>query len=397
MTTEGAGATLPCPVLLPIQRFGGHETMLFEWLREAAGVAPAGAPRSDGLPQLQPLVICGRNPALLELCRSAGFPARIVDYAPPTTPGGIGQRLRDFLTTMRALRQLPRDQPVLLAPGLVQSMPQHLLAAILLRRRIACYVAMCQSARQMGLPWPRLRDGLVALLTPHVALWITITPRQATLLREIWRVAAPVVVVPNRIALLRRPFTAPVAREAAREARLRARYIGRFDAHQKGLDWLVGVLRAQRGRLGWLRLTFQGQGPFEAELRRLAGELGAEAVRVEPWGDVMRGLQETDVVVFASRYEGFPLAAVEATHAGVALVASAQSGLADLLPPTSLFEFGDAEGLLQALERLREAGARAAAAAAADERMRRLLSEDAYREGVQAAVRALAALAGAAA
>jgi len=368
-----------CAVLLPVARCGGHEAMLIEWLRVA--VARYG---------LRPTLVCSHEAQLLERCAAAQLPVAPQPY-PGDAARGVRRRLIDFAVSWRAIRALPRGLPILLAPGLVQSNPQHLLAALLLRRRVACYVPMAFGAAQLGLPWARARDAIVAPLAARVALWLTITPQQAELLRRVWHVRVPVQVIPNRLALLSRPAAPRAA--AVPDAPLRVRYIGRFDRHQKGLDWLAGVLREQAGRRPWLRMSFQGEGEFEPELRRLAG-LQDAAVEVLPWGDVGRGLQDTDVLLLASRYEGLPLVAVEAAHQGVAVVASTQSGLDDVLPPSCLYAFGDAPALLRALEGMREPGARAAAAAAAGERLGRLLAEPQFDEAVRAAVRAIGALGG---
>src|SRR5205814_4460271 len=119
----------------------------------------------------------------------------------------------------------------------------------------------------------------------------------------------------------------------------------RFDAWQKGLDWLTALIaRDSRWREAY-RWHFQGRGTAERRLLELASALGPQHVVVQPHGPIDEALDASDVLLLPSRYEGEPLVALEATLRGWPVVASRESGLGTLLPPGSLFEFGDAAGL----------------------------------------------------
>jgi len=100
-------------------------------------------------------------------------------------------------------------------------------------------------------------------------------------------------------------------------------------AHELLLE-AVALLRAD-GRP--VRLCLVGSGPREAELRSLASGLGIEAGVV--WAgqrpDAPRLVTAFDVAVISSRWEGLPLAALEALAAEVPLVATAVGGLPELL------------------------------------------------------------------
>lgn len=343
-----------CVVLLPVRLFGGHEKMLLEWLGEAC--------RRHGL---RVHIYSADNPRLVGACESAGLGRPIISHP---ARGGV---LRDFAITWRLLGRIPRELPILFAPGVLQVSPLQLLAALLRRRRVAGYVPMAYSSRTMRFRGGSVRDWVLGHVVRRVDLWITISKRQRQLLLEQWRVKRPVFVVPNRLAILaQRALRAP----AQVDGPLRVLFAGRFDANQKGLDWLCERLRARRAEwAGALRFTFQGQGPFQGELERLSAELGVRHVEVSPWGDIGEALARADLLLLPSRFEGLPLVALEATHHGVPVVASRDAGVTELVPPSSLFDFGDDATMWSTLKALRDPAARAAALAYSRRRVRQSL------------------------
>lgn len=101
-----------------------------------------------------------------------------------------------------------------------------------------------------------------------------------------------------------------------------------------------------------------GVGPLEAQLRRLAHELGVEG-RVRFLGftdDVPALLAQSEVVLMTSRWEGFGLAVAEAMAAGRPVVASDVPGLREVLGGDGasgiLVPPGDARAVAGALDRL---------------------------------------------
>lgn len=125
------------------------------------------------------------------------------------------------------------------------------------------------------------------------------------------------------------------------------------------------------------RIVAVGQGPQDAELHALRDELGL-ADRVILTGfrdDAVRVMAACDAFVLASRWEGLPVAVMEAVGLGLPIVSTAVGGMAEeftdgvdalLVPP------GDASALADALERvatdegLRDRLARASRDRAAD-------------------------------
>jgi glycosyltransferase involved in cell wall biosynthesis len=372
------GAASACCAVLPIRAFGGHEKMLLEWLSQAT--ARHG---------LRVQVYCAPNERLIGACERAGL------GAPTLSHPRRGGSLRDFFATWRLLGRIPRRVPVLFAPGVVQTSPLQWLAAFVRRRRVAVYVPMAYSSRQMRFRGGAMRDWVVGRLARRVDLWVTITAQQRDLLIGRWGVKSPVLVVPNRLSLL--GHDACPARDRV-DGPLRVLFAGRFERGQKGLDWLCERLRARRQDwMGRLRFTFKGQGDFGAALERLSRELGSSHVQVSPWGELAEAMRGADALLVPSRFEGLPLVALEATHYGVPVVASRNAGLAELLPPSCLFEFGDERAMWAALEELRDPAKRAAALTHARERIQRLLSPASYDQGVEQLVAALARMSGSAA
>lgn len=349
-------------VLLPTRVFGGHERMLIEWLRN--GVARHG---------LRVSLYGAGNEALARECEHAGLGRPAVSYPPRASA------LRDFWVTRRLLGRLPVDLPVLLAPGVLQQSLLHWLAAFLRRRRVAGYLPMAYSSRHMRFRGGALRDWVVGHVIRRVDVWITISNQQRELLIRQWHVTRPVLVVPNRITFDGRRS----AHRSGGDGPLRVLFAGRFDANQKGLDWLCERLRARRNDwAGRMRFLFKGEGSYAAELLRLRGDLGAEHVEVCAWGDVTDAMAEADVLLLPSRFEGLPLVALEATHYGLPVVASKSAGLSDVVAPSCIFDFGDERAMWAALETLRDDARRGAAVAHARCRVEQSLSAAVFRESV---------------
>jgi glycosyltransferase involved in cell wall biosynthesis len=363
---------VPCVVLLPTRVFGGHEKMLVQWLTRAVAHG------------LKVQIYSAHNERLIRECESAGLGRPAVSHPSQAAP------LRDFLITWRLLGRIRKEVPVLLAPGVLQASPLQWVAAFLRGRQVAGYVPMAYSSRDMRFRGGQVRDWIVGQVVRRVDLWITISERQRQLLTERWHVKRPVFVVPNRLALLEEGNPPP---PQPCKGPLRVLFAGRFDAHQKGLDWLSERLRERAGEWrGRLQFTFMGDGQFGLQLLRLASELGEAHVAVRPWGDVGRAMAQHDVLVLPSRFEGVPLVALEATHYGLPVVASKEAGVSALVPPWCLFSFGDEAAMWTALNALQDRDKRAVALACSRSRLQNVLSPSSFIREVERIVGALAGM-----
>lgn len=328
-------------VLLTPRALGGHEKALLGWLADAVRMEA-----------LRPRIVASTRD-LQQACDRAGLAACVQQDA----DGAAGSGQASRLGLLAVLRRWPVGRPLLLAPGVLHSSAWLLAAAVALGHRVWVYVPMTHSAVRMNYRWAALRDVALAPWLRRVEGWITIDDAHARQLDTLWQVPAPVYVLPNVYSM----DPAAGRRADASGAALRVLFLGRFDMHQKGLDWLVGVLRARPPWAMCYRWQFQGRGPGEGALQELASALGPHRVQVQPFGPVDDALAVSDVLLLPSRFEGVPLVALEATSYGVPVIASQETGLSPLLPTESLFKFGDAAGLQAALQSLREVDARRAA------------------------------------
>jgi glycosyltransferase involved in cell wall biosynthesis len=128
--------------------------------------------------------------------------------------------------------------------------------------------------------------------------------------------------------------------------------LGRL-SHEKGFDVLIRALAA----VDDVTAVVVGDGALRAQLQELATELGVDArLEITGWSDEARSYLSTfDIFCLPSRFEGFPLAVVEAMFARLPVVASdvgsvseavidAETGL--LVPPD------DPQALAAALRKL---------------------------------------------
>jgi glycosyltransferase involved in cell wall biosynthesis len=139
--------------------------------------------------------------------------------------------------------------------------------------------------------------------------------------------------------------------------------LGRIDVYQKGLDDLVNAFDRLAECLPHVRLFIAGSGmPAQVEILRGLVEQARHKERIELLGQVdqqkaARLMREALLVAIPSRYEGWPLAALEAGAVGVPVVGSNIVGVRDAAPQFpvghgELVDPGDIAGLSRALYRV---------------------------------------------
>jgi glycosyltransferase involved in cell wall biosynthesis len=119
---------------------------------------------------------------------------------------------------------------------------------------------------------------------------------------------------------------------ATRSGKLRVAYIGRFD-RQKGLDRLVGMVKAARARSLPVEWRFVGAavlpgGQPDAELALIEPDRHPPARTPE---ELTEHLAWADVLVMPSLYEGVPLMLLEALRVGVVPVATRVGAVHEIL------------------------------------------------------------------
>jgi glycosyltransferase involved in cell wall biosynthesis len=152
--------------------------------------------------------------------------------------------------------------------------------------------------------------------------------------------------------------------------------VGNFTAKKDHATLLAATARLTGAHPG-LRLVLVGSGPLEAELRARADELGLDGTVLFAGSrdDVFDLLPALDVFTLSSRFEGLPIALLEAMASGVPPVATRVGGIPEVVTDGedgTLLAPGDPGALAAALDALladparrADLGARAAARAAA--------------------------------
>lgn len=198
-----------------------------------------------------------------------------------------------------------------------------------------------------------IRSAKVRLLrrmaAPRVAADVAVGGRTARELEQLIGLpAGSVRVVPNGVPAQ----VAAVARRRGAEFVIGA--VGRLH-HQKGFDVLIRAVAQIPGS----QLVLVGDGPDRASLERLAENLGVGTqLTVVGWTDsVSARLADFDVVAAPSRFEGLPLALLEAMMSRRPIVASNVGSIPDVLQDGYnglLVPVDDSTALARALRRLRD-------------------------------------------
>lgn len=128
---------------------------------------------------------------------------------------------------------------------------------------------------------------------------------------------------------------------------------------QKDYPTLLGAARLAATELPGFRLVAVGQGPLAEEIATLRDQLGlGESVVLTGYrADAVRVMAAVDVFTLASRYEGLPVALMEALALGLPVAATAVGGVAEALTDDAdalLCDAGDSRSLATAWRRLYE-------------------------------------------
>lgn len=194
----------------------------------------------------------------------------------------------------------------------------------------------------------RLWSALRSLLYPFATAVVVQTTRVAAQFR--WLTRRRIVVLPNMI-----PAPAHSAQPAAGDGREGViGGVGRL-VRQKGFDLLIAAFARIADRHPSWRLKIWGDGPERPALERQVAETGLgnrielAGVTAQPGG----WIEDVDLFVLSSRYEGFPNVLGEAMAAGLPVVAfDCPSGPRDIIREGGLLVAAEDIGALSdALDR----------------------------------------------
>jgi glycosyltransferase involved in cell wall biosynthesis len=223
--------------------------------------------------------------------------------------------------------------------------------------RTISYIPLAHSRQQRGERCARAKDAILRGYYRLPNHFITISSSTARMLRE-RGVQQAIDIVENGI-----DFSAfhPIDKADARaqlgisKSKFVAALCGRIEFQQKGHDVLLRAL-AKRSRdfTGWTFLIV-GDGPDRHRLGTIIEELKiGHIVKLIAWQSSMSAVYSAiDMVVMPSRFEGVPVALLEAMYFGIPIVASAIDAMADILPDLWLFPAGDDRALADVMLRVR--------------------------------------------
>jgi glycosyltransferase involved in cell wall biosynthesis len=190
---------------------------------------------------------------------------------------------------------------------------------------------------------------------PDKILTISESARQMLLARG---AKAPIVVVRNGVQ--KRTFQNGGREKFRRTNRVEdgdylVAVIGRIDFSQKGQDFAVQSISQFRNELGNCKFLFVGSGPDRQRLVSMIEASGLQKwVRLLPWTDNPAEIYAgVDMLLIPSKFEGVPLVMLEAMLYKKPIVASNTDGMAELLPRSWLFPYGDCKALVDAVARVR--------------------------------------------
>jgi len=336
--------------------FGGHEVMLLRWLREVhqqAYIKPVLIARADTR-------LYGSAPKGVLAIPLSGIGAqRNQRSLLPSVMARIASRIID---ACRLARYVLRLQPELavVAEGSVLSQAWVTLVLRILSIKTVIYVPLTQSGIEMGFGRGAARDWLVRKFYRHIPFaWITLTAEQAQHLASWSRIKRPILVLPNTVApemeaaieMSKTQAATSTSKSKSIRQPLRVLILGRLDAHQKGLDTLLNFLCFRIELSNDFHFTFVGDGPYRPQIEQRLSVFPSlqKIITLQPWSDTTQVMQQHDVLLLASRYEGVPLVMLEAMALGLPVIATDLPGTRALLSSECLFSVGDYEHAMRLL------------------------------------------------
>lgn len=193
-------------------------------------------------------------------------------------------------------------------------------------------------------------------ICPHVDLLAGVSPRIVSDLVQRGCDPHRTRLIPNAIDGTRFCCRRPRVRGSA----LRLLLLGRLEDASKGINWVPDILRCVARRTQQFHLTVAGGGPdlegFESKLFRYGVRHHVSFIGFVNQAEIAKLITGHDVLLMPSRFEGFPMAMLEAMAGGCVPVASRIRGVTDYLVTHGesglLFPVGDTKEAAAAIMRL---------------------------------------------
>ena len=316
--------------------FGGHEKAFLTWL-----------PAVLDSPLLHELsvVLPSRNRVFAEALRRLGGERLRILASPFCKERGEPYRAPmrfSYRRYVRALLARHRPDVVLLLQGRIENALVPMLA-VPPEIDLVSYLPMAHSLREAA-PGRNVAGIGDLVRRRYYARPRFIVPSQAVA-RQVREAGGrrPIHVVRNAVA---DPPDRPDKHTARHLMALPAHgkvalFIGRFDVYQKGLDLLVQAIQGSSARLSGWHFVFVGDGPGKPMIEDLCRCLpGPCTAQMFAWTDRPQLMMAAaDVLLLPSRYEGVPLALLEAQMLGLPVLASDIDVYREYLPDANRVDF----------------------------------------------------------
>jgi glycosyltransferase involved in cell wall biosynthesis len=255
--------------------------------------------------------------ALVEEVREAGLPVHCLDAPHPASVAWLGR-----------LRRLVRDHDIAIVHTHMPSTAAAARVALAARRPVIIHTEHNLWGRYR--PLTRWANRLTYRRNRAV---IAVSGGVASSIRS----RVPVDVVLHGVELHRARFDASACSHARTTLGLGLDEpvigtVGNFTAKKDHVT-LLRATAIVREQLPTVRVVLVGSGPLETEMRQTVATLGLEAnvLFAGSRGDVPEILPAFDVFALSSRFEGLPIALLEAMATGLACVATGVGGIPEVI------------------------------------------------------------------
>lgn len=249
--------------------------------------------------------------------------------APQSTVSLVAERLRHRLLLSRpepsAIEQFAAQRPDLTLVSVAGGFPTSHYCAPLLRGRLR-FAILFQAASESWWPDDGIREDAVSVLEQAVGVFYVSAGNRRLVERQL-------VFTHPRSRTVANPFKADFDCPLPwpDENTLRIAVVGRLEPAAKGCDLALEALASLAWRSRPATVTFFGTGSAARGVQALAAKLGANARFSGHVDDVTRLWREHHLLLLPSRFEGLPLAIIEAQLCGRPCVTTDVGGNGELV------------------------------------------------------------------
>lgn len=203
------------------------------------------------------------------------------------------------------------------------------------------YIPLCQplkrvsSNRLTGV----VKDQLRKVLYSKPDGFVTISDTQADYLK-LSGSKKRVIVLRNYIdtsRLVKKDLLAAKTALGLNPARKVVGYVGRLEAHHKGLDRYIEFLTKSSRNYPDITFLFIGDGPLKNQIKKLAAD--NDNILLHDWTqDLSAVYSAIDVLIMPSRFEGVSLTMLEGAYFGLPIIANSIPEFKEFIPESNLFE-----------------------------------------------------------